>query len=573
MTDKESGAPGLWEELKRRKVVRVVLAYIVVGWGLIQVADATLEPLHLPEWAGTLVIWLIALGFPVAVILAWTLDITPKGIQVTRTAAEETPPSLPAAPADASIAVLPFDNMSEDPANEYFSDGITEEILNLLAKIPELVVISRSSAFAYKGKDIHVPQVAAKLNVANILEGSVRKAGNRVRITAQLIDARSDTHRWSETFDRTLDDIFAVQDEIAAAVSSALKLTLVGGVPTVPVTVSEAHDLYLQGVHFFNRRTEAGYRKAIDYFRKALDHDPEYAPAWLMFGKTHVIMADLGYIPWKEGYSIARDACGKAVSLDPDGGATHGHRGWIAWSYDRDYATAARHFQKAIELQPNDLATLNNTACFADIIGRPQLAISLVKRAIRLQPTEPIPYVNLAQWYTALGQFDEAEASARKAIELNPEIYVAPSQLAITSLLRGDTETALELTKDLKFERQDAAVKAIALYELGDIDASDRVLGAYIERHADGDACSIARVYAWRRENDRAFEWLDRAIEEGQIMDNVRTEPFFRNLHDDPRWEQTLTRVGLADSQIAEIDFDIKLPDEYERDSNSLPHE
>jgi len=557
MTDKAVGAAGLWEEIKRRKVVRVVLAYVLVGWGLIQVADATLEPLHLPDWAGTLVIWLIALGFPIALILAWTLDVTPRGIEVTKPAGDAVSPE--ASPIEASIAVLPFENMSEDATNEYFSDGITEEILNLLAKIPELRVVSRSSAFAWKGKEIHVPDVATKLNVAHVLEGSVRKAGNRVRITAQLIDARTDTHVWSETFDRTLEDIFAVQDEIAASVSSALKLTLVGSAPTAPVTGSEVHDLHLQGVHFFNRRTEAGFRKAIEYFRKAIDYDPEYAPAWLMFAKTHIIMADMGFMPWKDGYGVAREAGEKALSLDPDSAAIHGHRAWIAWSYDHDYVTAAHHYHRAIELQPNDLAIMNNSACFANVIGRHQQAIALVKRAIRLQPTEAILYINLAQWYNALGQLDEAETAARKAVELNPEIYVAPSQLAITSLLRGNPERALELTKDLKFEMLDAVVKAIALYELGDIDGSDEVLASYTERYGDQHAYNIAMAYAWRRDNDRAFEWLDRAIEERQNIDMLKSEVLFRNLHDDPRWEPTLARVGLADAQLASIE--LKVPE------------
>jgi adenylate cyclase len=559
MKDANSGATGLWAEIKRRKVVRVALAYIVVGWVLIQVADATLEPLHLPDWAGTLVIWLIILGFPLAVILAWTLDVTPRGIEVTKPAGVAASPELP--PAGASIAVLPFNNMSEDAANEYFSDGITEEILNLLSKISDLRVVSRSSAFAYKGKEFHVPDVAAKLNVAHVLEGSVRKAGNRVRITAQLIDARSDSHVWSETFDRTLEDIFAVQDEIAASVSSALKLTLVGGAPTAPVTVSDAHDLYLQGIHFFNRRTEAGFKKAIEYFRQSLDLDPDYGPTWLMLGKTHIIMADMGFIPWKEGYAIGRDAGAKALRLDPHSPATHVHIAWIAWAYDHDCATAARHFLRALELQPNDVATVNNAACFAESIGRQELAITLVKRAIRLEPAGPIPYVNLSQWYAAIGRLDESDRVARKAIELNPEIYVAPSQLAFNRLLRGDPERALELTRDQTFEMLDSVIKAMALFELGDVEGSDEVLASYVERHADRHAYYIAMVYAWRRENDQAFRWLDRAIEEQQNLDRPRVEPFFRNLHDDPRWQPTLARIGFADSQVDGIEFDVKLPD------------
>lgn len=553
MSDNGARATGLWEEIKRRKVVRVILAYILVGWGLIQVADATLEPLHLPEWSDTMVIWLVALGFPIAVILAWTLDITSGGIQVTPAVGEDT--RLQAVPAKSSIAVLPFVNMSDDPANEYFSDGVTEEILNLLARIPELVVVSRASAFAYKGKDIHLPEVAAKLNVAHILEGSVRKAGNRVRITTQLIDARSDTHRWSETFDRTLDDIFAVQDEIAIAVSSALQLTLIAGTPTAMVTASQAHDLYLQGVHFFNRRTEAGFQKGIEYFRKALEQDPAYEPAWLMLGKTHAIMADSGYMPWKEGYAEARSACGKALSLAPTSFAAHMLRGWIAWAFDHDHKTAATHIRIAVELQPNDVSTMNNAACFAFVIGHEQQAIDLAKRAVRLQPADAIPHSNLAQWYAALGQFEESNACCIKALELNPDINNTHSQLAINCLLQGNPAKALELVKDLKSTIERDRIAAAALYELGDITASDRILEACVERNADLHPYEIAMIYAWRAENDQSFKWLDRAIEEGQQVIELKREPFFRGLHGDPRWEMTLARVGLTDAQLENLAF------------------
>jgi tetratricopeptide (TPR) repeat protein len=401
--------------------------------------------------------------------------------------------------------------------------------------------------------------LAARLNVTNVLEGSVRKAGNRVRITAQLIDARTDTHLWAETFDRTLEDIFAVQDEIAAAVSEALKLTLVDGPPTTHVTDTQAHEYYLQAVYFYNKRTEADYGKAIEYLKKTLAEDPDYVPAWLDLSSTYAILASSGFMPYEEGYALSIEALDEAERLDPE--SPHAIRCWIAMMYLHDYPGAARHCRRALELRPNHIGTLNNAAVLTQIIGRTDDSVAYLKRAVRLDPANVIPYLNLASRYNSLGQLDEAEAAASKALELNPAIYAAPVELAVASLLRGEPAQALERAGDIRRERFARLIRANALYELGEIDKSDRELGMLIADYADTEAYFIASAYAWRDDADRAFEWLDRAIDENQAMDTLKTEPFFRNLYDDPRWEETLARVGLADSQVGEIEFDVALPE------------
>jgi adenylate cyclase len=598
----------LFNELKRRNVLRVAAAYIVASWLIVQVVETVFPAFGFSDAAVRIAVIVLAIGFLPVLVFAWAFELTPDGLKreqdvdrsrsVTPEAGRkldriimvmlalglayfafdkfvlsasreasiaETARRVGRSEAlvesfgDASIAVLPFDNISDDPSNEYFSDGITEEILNLLSKIPELRVVSRSSAFAYKDKEIHVPEVAATLNVANILEGSVRKAGNRVRITAQLIDARSDTHLWSETYDRTLEDVFAVQDEIAAAVSEALKLELVDGPPSAAVTDTQAHEYYLQAVYFYNRRSSADYKKALEYLEKTLAEDPDYVPAWITLSSTYAILANSEFMPYDEGYGLSIEAVDEAAKRDPD--SPHAIRCWIAMMYEHDYVGAARHCRRALELQPNSVGALNNAAVLTQIIGRREDSITFLERAIKLSPTDPIPYVNLASRYTSLGMLDEAEAAAMKALELNPHIYSAPVELASVSLFRGDPEQALQRAEGIQRESFARLIRAIARYDLGQVDESNRELETLIADYADTRAYYIAMVYAWRPDNDQAFEWLDRAIDENQNIDALKTEPLFRNLYDDSRWEETLMRVGLADSQVSEIEFDVALSD------------
>ena len=294
-------------ELKRRNVLRMAVLYAVAAWVILQVAEVLIELAKLPDWIGTTTLWLLAVGFPIALIFSWFYEITSEGISlekdvdraesithVTGRRLDFIVISLLCAAVilfaydkwwmdgqpQQSIAVLPFVNMSDDASNEYFSDGISEELLNLLTKIPELRVISRSSAFSYKGKGIDIPTIAAQLNVTHVLEGSVRKAGNRVRITAQLIEARTDTHLWSETYDRSLDNIFAIQDEIATAVVEQLKVVLLHDAPIARETNPEAYALYLQGLHLRRQNTARSLEQAQTLLQQALASDPGYAAAW-----------------------------------------------------------------------------------------------------------------------------------------------------------------------------------------------------------------------------------------------------------------------------------------------------
>ena len=302
--------------------------------------------------------------------------------------------SLTAIP-EKSIAVLPFVNMSEDKANEYFSDGISEELLNLLAKIPQLQVTARTSSFSFKGKEIAIPEIARTLHVAHVLEGSVRKAGNSVRITAQLIKAGTDTHLWSQTYDRKLDDIFAIQDEIAADVVKQLKVTLLGAAPKARTTDPEAYALYLQAVQLGRQNTAEAFQQSDALYRKVLAIDPRYAPAWDGLARNFSNETSQGLLSNKEGYAQAREAAMKALAIDPDYAPAHARLGWIAMYGDNDLAGAAQHFKRALALDPADLDVLRNSAALLASLGRLDEALALDEAVVRRDPVNVTALFNL----------------------------------------------------------------------------------------------------------------------------------------------------------------------------------
>jgi len=581
-------------------------AYLALSWLLTEVSGTLFPAFGIPDWGVRFVVIVFALGFLPALIISWVYELTPEGIKrekdvvrdasITHLTAKRLDvftiglivvalafiladrfwlsprhAEQMAAPVEAvidtvqssetesqfpanSVAVLPFVNMSDDAANEYFSDGISEELLNLLAKIPELRVISRSSAFSFKGKDLDIPTIAARLKVANVLEGSVRKAGNQVRITAQLIDTRSDTHLWSETYDRTLDDIFAIQDEIAAEVVRALKVTLLGETaPRARETNPEAYALYLQGKYFAMMSQSL---RAEELLNKALAIDPDYAPAWERLGNVYANKSIDGLIGFDEGYRQARAAYQKALELDPDFIWTHLGLAWVAMMYERNFAAAAAYLHGALALAPMDAKVLGVSAIFMETLGRLDEAIELGKQSMALDPLSPIAYSNLANHYSYVGQLDEAEAMYKKSLEFSPDDDFVLSNLAILHLLQARPDKALAVAERVGLQKRRLWAKSMAHHDLGQAEESDTALSALKEGYADSAAAFIAEVHAWRGEIDSAFEWLDRAIDESQYMwGSLSFDPAFKNLHGDPRWQVFRARVGRSEEQLKEIDF------------------
>ena len=363
--------------------------------------------------------------------------------------------------------------MSSDPEQEYFSDGISEELLNLLARIPELRVIARTSSFAFKGKDVKIADIASELNVAYVLEGSVRQSGDQVRITTQLIRSADSSHVWSETYDRTLKDIFAIQDEIAGAVVKRLKITLLGTVvPKTLETDPEAYMLYLQCRHFSTGTLE-GFRKGEQYCRQSLAIDPNYAPAWDALSRVYTNMAISGYISFREGYKKKLEFTRRALELDPNLAQAHAGLGWYAMMYDRDLPAAAAHYRVALKLAPNDASVLSSASVFAETLGRFDRAIELADKGLAVDPLAYVIYGNIATVHCYVGQFEQANARFDKAIELKPNSRGNPWR-AKCYLLQGQPENALAEAKFIKSESRRLWILPMALHDLGRHKESDQ---------------------------------------------------------------------------------------------------
>ncbi|MDH4031269.1 MAG: tetratricopeptide repeat protein [Chromatiales bacterium] len=548
-----------FQELKRRHVIRVAAIYVAVGWVLAEVAGFAADTFGAPDWVVQMFTILILLGFPLVLIGAWAFEITPDGLKrdVAKgkfsAGANGPPPFEQSAnhepPSSQSIAVLPFVNMSSDPEQEYFSDGLSEELLNMLAQIPELHVAARTSSFSFKGKDEDIRSVAGKLSVANILEGSVRKAGDQVRVTAQLIKAGDGYHLWSETFDRTLEDIFSVQDEIAHAVVDALKISLLGEAPKARETSPEAYALYLQGNYFLERADRESMGKAHDAFERALELDPEYAPAWS--GLSYTVVWQTGYhgiYSIQEGVARAREAGERALALDNTLAEAHAGMASIKLLYDWDWAGAEAATQRALDLAPSDAQSVLQAGLVAMALGRFDEAIARFRQLIALDPLRTSGYHYLGLTLSKHGRQDEAREAFSKELSLSPGRAGTHYLIACTRLLEGDPQAALdeaELDPDRLWRE---AGKAMALFALQRKAEADEVLAQFIDSFQHDGAVQVATIYGHRDEVDEAFHWLDKAYEEGDPgLSQILGDQFLKSLFDDPRWPAFLEKMSLPE--------------------------
>ena len=600
------------KELKRRNVFRVGAAYIIIAWLIAQVLQLIFESFGTPDWVIKTVLVLLAAGLPFSLFFAWAFEMTPEGIkrehEVDRTqsitphtgkkldrmiigvlvlslayfaydkfalsskretAAAEAAASRAltehvaideaAAKSQKSIAVLPFVNMSDDASNEFFSDGLSEELLNLLAKIPELRVTSRSSAFSYKGKDFKITDVGRELNVGYVLEGSVRKAGNQVRITAQLIRVDGDIHFWSETYDRSLDNIFAIQDEIAAAVVTQLKLKLFSDVPTVQETNPEAYALFLQARQLSNLLTPEGWEQANALYQQAIAIDPDYANSWSGLSRNYVNLTGYNLLPPEEGIRKALEAANQALAIDPESAMAYSSLGWIAMTYNDELATAAQHYQRAMELEPTNLSVIRNSANLIMRLGRLNEAIKLGEFAAARDPVNPVAYLNLSNSYIRAERLDEAIKSARTALWLSPDIGGARYRLGEAFLRKGLPEQALAFFSMEEDEEWRVKGTALASYDLGRITEYEQSFAELRERWGKRWPIEIAHVYAWIGDTDEVFFWLEKELEVNGLS-GVMVDNFFTSLHDDPRWQPLLEKGGVSADQLAAIEFKVTIP-------------
>jgi len=580
----------LLQELQSRNVFRVAIGYIVSSWLLVQVADLVLGNIGSPDWVMQTIMLVLALGFPVVVFFSWAYEVTPEGIKreseidrsqsITHVTGRKLDRAIVAVliialayfaydkfvldsqrdaelvegirqavteqvmvetkvttEPDNSIAVLPFVNMSDDTGNEYFSDGLSEELLNLLARIPELKVAARTSSFSFKDKDLEVTEIASRLKVAHVLEGSVRKQGNQLRITAQLIQADNGYHLWSETYDRQLDNVFQIQEDIAIAVVDALRITLLGEVPKIRKTDPEAYQLFLEGQYLKRRISKDSLDQAIEAFKQVVEIDPAYVPAWAELADTYIWGGGLDELSYEETTALADQAIQTAISTDPDYAFAYYVRG-ISWIFTKhDFNRGIEDFEYALELEPDNAFLVAAIGKGAFLTGKFDLAITQYQAALAMEPVVPEFHWFLGMTYLSSGRLDDAEASFRKLLSLSSSSR-GKHELWQTLLLRGELEAALAMS-DTSFRR------AITHHALGNSAKADEALADLVE---NSSPYSIANVYGYRGDVDKTFKWLDYMLENSDDYPTfILTETAFRSIHSDPRWESFLEKLGLLE--------------------------
>lgn len=446
-----------------------------------------------------------------------------------------------------SIAVLPFLDLSPEKDQAYFSDGVAEELLNALSKIPGLRVAGRTSSFQFRDAREDFSVIAKKLHVSTILEGSVRKQANRVRITTQLIKTADGFNLWSDTYERDMTDIFGVEEEIAHAVIGSLKITLLGNNagPQSKKPNPEAYNAYLQGRYFFRQSNKASFEKSVDYFQQAIRLDPFYAPAWAALAKSFYAQADLGYIPDRDGYQKAREAGEQALQLDPNLGEAHAALGWIAMHSDWNWAFADASYKRALELDPENVTVISAAGVLSAILGRLNEAIARQRRASEIDPLNSVVYRNIGLFSYYAGRQQEAIAAINKALELAPEAAVAHSLLGQIYLALAQPQEGLaemEREKDPELRLQGLA---LAYQALGRKKESDRSVTELVSKFAD-DPYVISEVYAFQGEKDRAFEWLEKAYAARDSgLTEIKGDPLLKNLEHDPRYAALLKEMRL----------------------------
>ncbi|MBZ5629594.1 MAG: tetratricopeptide repeat protein [Acidobacteriia bacterium] len=439
--------------------------------------------------------------------------------------------------------------MSDDKSQEYFSDGLAEELLNDLANIHGLRVVARTSSFRFKGRSEDLRTVGEKLNVGSILEGSVRKEGKRVRITAQLVNAADGFHLWSETYDRELNDIFAVQQDIARSVAASLKVALLGertATPSAQANNTDAYNDYLQAKYFYERRGDENLKKAANYYEQAVKADPDYAPAWAGLAITRAALSVNGLLPVEDGYRKAREAAERALALDPKLPEGHAYLGAIQRGHDWDWAGADASFRRAMALAPGNATVIQRAAELAGTLGRFDEALDLDRRAIELDPLSARTYSDFAAIAYYAGRLEDAIAASNKLLELNPQFPGAHFGLGAVYLAQGHPHQALtEMEREAEPPMRLEGL-ALAYHALGQNRESDAALAEFIAKHHSSWTFQIAEVYAFRGEADRAFEWLERAYAQRDIgCTYIKGDPLLKNLEHDPRYAAFLKKMRL----------------------------
>jgi TolB-like protein/Tfp pilus assembly protein PilF len=588
-----SGKPSFFAELKRRNVYKVAITYIVAGWALAQGIAQVLPVFDIPNWAVRLIVLAIVIGFPIALVIAWAFELTPEGLKRTedvdhtpsaqrparrvwilvviiagtislglfflgrytaRTRSSASSGELPAK----SIAVLPFDNLSEDKGNAYFAEGIQDEILTRLAKIADLKVISRTSTQHFKSSPDNLPEIARRLGVAHILEGSVQKSNDQVRVNVQLIKASTDAHLWADTYDRKLTDIFTVESEIARTIAETLQAKLTGTEKTSlakkPTSDPEAYELYLKGRFFWSKRTGADMRRAIDYFNQALAKDPNYALAYAGLADSYLLLPVYGAVAPRDSIPEAKAAARKAIELDDALAEAHASRGRILSGYDFAFDESIAEFERAIELNPN-YATAHHWLSNTPLAARAQFDRAFVegKRSVELDPLSMINNADLGNTYFYARRYDEAVSAVKKAIEIDPRSHLAHYDLGEILQQKGQLSEAIAEYKkavELDDDPQALALLGQACARSGKRSEAEQILARLTEEAKTRyvSAYCLALVYLGLGEKEHAIAALERAYSEGAGNDiyPIRVDPMLDELRKDARFEALAEKIVPA---------------------------
>jgi len=579
-----------FSELKRRNVYKVAVAYAVVGWLVIQVSSTVLPTFHAPEWIVQTLVVLVALGFPIALTIAWAFEITPEGIKRTedirpdekipqwsarkfaalmlvlviaaasllgyQVFRKHAPVASSVDNADVplkSIAVLPFDNLSRDPENAFFAEGVQDEILTRLAKVADLKVISRTSTQRFKSAPSDLREIARQLGVTNILEGSVQKANDQVRVNVQLINAVTDAHLWAEIYDRKLTDIFAVESEIAKTIAETLQAKLTGSekdaMSKKPTANSEAYDLYLKGRFFWNKRTSVDLPKSVEYFNQAIAKDPNYALAYSGLADAYVLYPDYGVGAPDEFYPRAKEMASKALSLEPSLGAPHATLGAVYTNLEHDFARAIAEFDRAIALDPNYATAHQWKTTPLSALGRFDDAIASDKRAIALDPLSLIVNSDLAFNYLNAHRFDEGIAQSRKTLEIDPNFHVVRGYLAQGLQFKGQLTEAVAEFRTAAASTDEPYVRSLlaqACARSGLRDEAQRILIDLEEQSRTKfvSGWTIAVIRLSLGDKDGAIAALEKAFDQHapEIL-TLKYDPLLEDLHGDPRFEALVEKL------------------------------
>jgi TolB-like protein len=576
-------------ELKRRNVYKVAVAYAIVGWLLVQIATQVFPFLEIPNWVVRLVIALVAIGFPIALIIAWAFELTPEGLK--RTEDVERPAGRPSknrtwvyvvaigaafsiglffigrytarkpsavAPSELpakSIAVLPFDNLSRDPDNAYFAEGVQDEILTRLAKVADLKVISRTSTQRFKSSPDNLPQIATQLGVLHILEGSVQKSGDSVRVNVQLINALTDAHLWAEIYDRKLTDIFAVESDIAKTIADTLQAKLTGSEKQMMAAQSTsdttAYELYHKGRSLWQKRSGDNIPKAIAFYEQAIARDPNYALAYASLGQAYILLPFYTGADRRGVIPKAKEAALQALHLDPNVAEGHLALGKIFFFGEIDLAAANREYQRAVELKPNDATAhhwFGNDTLAA--LGRFDEAIAESKRAVELDPLSTVINADLGSTFVYAGRYPEAVAQLRKTLQIDPTDFYTHFNLGIALQAIGDlpgATTEYEKAKQLGDNPLVSTLCAQARAYNGDKDAALRMLKDLDELSKQREVVGYWRalLYLSMNNKEEALRWLEQGYEErdGSNIGWVKVDPLLDPLHGDPRFEALVQKT------------------------------